>query len=252
MLTLIESANADPVAPRSQTSAAYARLRRDILGGRLQPGEKLKINELAATLQVSPGAIREALSRLVPEQFVISRDQKGFVVAPLSIEDLEDLTDLRCEVESIAMRRAVERGGVEWESLVLASAHRLLKTEKLSPSDRSLEWVERHQAFHGALVSACGSRRLIELQAQLFQQSERYRGLSVHMEAERTIDEEHGKMVDAALSRDADRLVAHMVYHLRETTARIVNAARRGAPEAADPPPDLRRKRGERLPAAAI
>jgi GntR family transcriptional regulator, carbon starvation induced regulator len=227
MLKLVETNKSDAATPRSQTSAAYARLRQDILSGRLLPGEKLKITDLATQLQVSPGAIREALSRLVPEQLVISRDQKGCVVAPLSIEDLEELTDLRCEIEAIALRRSVQRGEIAWEGSVLAAAHHLRKTQMLSTANgsRNAEWVERHQAFHTAMVSACGSRRLLELHAQLYQQSERYRELSVHAKGDRNVVAEHQELVDAALERDADRLVTLMLKHLRETTTRIVRAA---------------------------
>ena len=192
----------------------------------------MKIAELAAALEVSPGAIREALSRLVPEQLVISRDQKGCMVAPLSIEDLEDLTDLRCEIEAVALRRSVQHGGAAWESAVLASAHHLRRTQMLSPIDRSRtpDWVERHQAFHTALVNGCRSRRLLELHGQLYQQSERYRSLSVHVGGNRNVVDEHQELVDAALDRDADRLVKLTLTHLRETTARLVNAARASAP----------------------
>ncbi len=229
MLTLVESFAAEPIGPRSQTSAAYARLRSDILAGRYAPGEKLKISDLAAALAVSPGAIREALSRLVPEQLVVSRDQKGFLVAPLSIEDLEDLTDLRCEVEGVALRRAVQRGDMEWEASILASAHRLRRTEMYAKVDRSLapQWVVQHAAFHTALVGACGSKRLLSLHTQLYQQSERYRGLSVHVETHRDVGDEHQKIVDAALDRNAEALVELMLTHLKATTALIVDAARR-------------------------
>jgi DNA-binding GntR family transcriptional regulator len=238
MLSLVES-NAEPDAPKSQTSFAYARLRADILRGNLVPGERLKIADLASTLEVSPGAIREALSRLVPEQLVVSRDQKGFVVAPLSIEDLEDLTDLRCEVEAIALRRAVARGDSDWEASVLASAHRLRRTPQTKSKDErniTAEWAERHASLHTALVAACGSPRLIGLHGQLYQQSERYRGLSGHFEMHRDVEAEHQALVDAALDRDADRLVKLMLAHIRKTTTIIVDAARRSASGEAEPP----------------
>lgn len=239
MLKLVETSIVSPIAPRSQTSAAYARLRADVLAGRLAPGEKLKIADLAASLEVSPGAIREALSRLVPEQLVVSRDQKGFVVAPLSIEDLNDLTELRCEIEAIALRRSVALGRDDWEAGVLASAHRLRRTPmtrevapfltpgSLASASLTPEWVTRHAAFHAALVGACGSRRLTELHGQLYEQSERYRGLSFHVEGGRDVEAEHQALVDAALDRDADRLVELTVAHFRRTTSLIVDAARR-------------------------
>lgn len=223
----------DLAAPRSQTSAAYARLREDILAGRLQPGERLKIAEVACALEVSPGAIREALSRLVPEQLVVFRDQKGFVVAPLSIEDLQDLTELRCEVEAVALRRSVLQGDIGWEGSVLAAAHRLRRTKILTSADRSLnsDWVERHRAFHAALVGACGSLRLLALHAQLYEQSERYRTLSFPSIGERERDRqgEHQALADAALDRNADGLVELTVKHFRETTSRIIRAAEGGS-----------------------
>ena len=230
MLKLVVSSAPSASEPRSQASAAYAAIKRDLLSGRHAPGDRLKIADLAATLEVSPGAVREALSRLVPEQLVVSRDQRGFVVAPLSIEDLEDLTALRCDMESMGLRRSVALGDAGWEALVLASAHRLRRTQMISEAYGGLtaDWVQRHAAFHAALVSASGSPRLLNLLAQLYEQSERYRGLSVHSENRRDITGEHQNLVDAALDRDADRLVALMCSHLRETTSLIINASGSG------------------------
>lgn len=216
----------DGDAGRSQSSLSFQRIRGDILNGRHAPGERLKITELAASLNVSPGAVREALSRLSSEQLVISRDQRGFVVAPLSLDDLQDLTDLRCEIEEIALRRSVARGDIDWEAGILASGHRLhstaLLTDDAFPS-LAPEWLARHAAFHAALVSACGCKRMLELHASLYEQSERYRGLSAHnVQRASTIPTEHREIVDAALARDADTLVALMLSHLRKTTQFIV------------------------------
>ena len=221
------SAASPAKAARSQTSAAYARLRQDILGGRLAPGAKLKITELAEALEVSPGAIREALSRLVPEHLVVCRDQRGFIVACLSIDDLQDLTDLRCEIEAVALRRSVAKGGDDWEAAILASAHRLRRTPLTEGDDATLSpaWRERHAAFHSALVSACGSARLLDLHAQLHEQSERYRGLSVHLNASRDVALEHHRIVDAALDRNADALVKLAIGHMRDTAQHIVDAS---------------------------
>lgn len=236
MLFSSDGRTEEPVAPRSQASLAYDAIRRAILNGRHEPGTKLKIQDLATELDVSPGAIREALSRLVPEQLVVSRDQRGFVVAPLSIGDLEDLTELRCEIEGIALRRSVERGDVSWEADILAAAHRLralkIATRPNSPSETETllaDWGQAHGAFHSALVRACGSRRLFTLHAQLYEQSERYRVQSFFVESTRNIDAEHQEIVDLALTRDADGLVGAMCAHIRETTRLIIAHAQREA-----------------------
>jgi DNA-binding GntR family transcriptional regulator len=216
----------------SQTSRVYRLVRQHILSGRFAPGEKLKINELASSLEVSPGAIREALSRLVPEQLVVSQEQRGFVVAPLSIADLEDLTDLRCEIEAIALRRSVRRGGLEWEASLLAASHRLQNTRQLAADPVPAlvpEWVDHHAAFHAALVSACGSRRLLTLHASLYEQAERYRGLSVYVESGRDVGAEHSALLEAALSHNADRLIDLTIQHMRRTTELIIASARTSA-----------------------
>lgn len=212
-------------APRSQTSLAYEVIRSDILNGRLMPEKKLKIQELAAELNVSPGAVREALSRLVPEQLVVSRDQRGFIVAPLSLADLTDLTELRCEIEAIALRRAVVLGDVNWEANILAAEHRLrTPVAGCSEDDARQLWRQNHAAFHAALISACGSRRLLALHAQLYEQSERYRGLMFRIGENRDTANEHHEIVALALARDAEGLVDAMVSHMRLTTQLIVDA----------------------------
>ncbi len=234
MLLSMDGPESDPGAPRSQASLAYDVIRRAILNGRHEPGAKLKIQDLAAELAVSPGAIREALSRLVPEQLVVSRDQRGFVVAPLSIDDLEDLTELRCEIEGLALRRSVARGTVSWEADILAAAHRLralkIASQASSPSEADeflASWGEAHADFHNALVKACASRRLLTLHAQLYEQSERYRVQSFLVASTRKVDAEHQEIVDFARARKADKLVAAMCAHIRETTRLIIAHAKR-------------------------
>lgn len=223
MLRIRDTSAIELEGPRNQTSLAYEIIRSDILIGRHTPDKKLKIQELAEELEVSPGAVREALSRLVPEGLVVSRDQRGFLVAPLSPADLIDLTDLRCEIEALALRRSVERGDVNWEAAILAAEHRLRSKPIVAEGeDPTHKWKQNHAEFHTALVSACGNRRLLLLHAQLYEQSERYRGLLFHLETDRDVPEEHHDIVKYALARDAKSLVLAAVDHLRKTTELII------------------------------
>lgn len=216
--------------PRSQASAAYQFVRRDIIAGRFPPMAKLKIHDLARELTVSPGAVREALSRLVAENLVTSRDQRGFAVAELSIADLQDLTELRCEVEAIALNRSLDRGDIEWESRLLAAAHRLRATPQRLASDgvtQNPEWRQEHAAFHHALVSGCQSRRLLSLHAQLYEQSERYRVLSASYNTARDLYHEHDIILKLALARKRHELIEAMQAHIRRPSDNIVSASRK-------------------------
>src|ERR1700722_6476034 len=100
----------------SLTQEAYERLRADLLACRLQPGQRLRINELCKRLSVSLGAVGEALSRLTSEGLVSAEPQLGFTVAPISAIDLHDLTMVRIEIEGLCLRQSVANGDLSWES----------------------------------------------------------------------------------------------------------------------------------------
>ena len=219
-----------PSPPGSMTETAYQRLRSDILSCRLPPGLRVKINDLCQKLDVSPGAVREALSRLTSEGFVTATPQRGFRVAPISEQDLIDVTEARIEVELLCLRRAIEFGDVAWEARVVAAGHRMSRTPQRDPSNAkrtSDDWSAAHKEFHEALVSACDNQTLLQVRRKLYDQSERYRRLSLPLaKSSRDLLSEHRAMQDAALARDFKRAGKAMRLHLSETT-RILLQARR-------------------------
>ncbi|HEY2112958.1 MAG TPA: FCD domain-containing protein [Dongiaceae bacterium] len=210
------------------TQGAYEDLRADLLSCRILPGSRLKIQELCTRLSVSLGAIREALSRLTSEGLVVAEPQRGFRAAPISPEDLSDLTRVRIEIEALCLRRAIALGDVDWEARLVAAFHRLSRTPERAPSDpvrSNDEWAAAHAAFHLALVEGCGSPWLLRLHSQLYDQSERYRRLSVSLARQaRKIGDEHQAIMDAALGRDADKAVALVTAHMTETTNILLTA----------------------------
>ncbi|HXU58146.1 MAG TPA: FCD domain-containing protein [Verrucomicrobiae bacterium] len=210
------------------TQGAYEDLRADLLSCRILPGSRLKIQELCTRLSVSLGAIREALSRLTSEGLVVAEPQRGFRAAPISPEDLSDLTRVRIEIEALCLRRAIALGDVDWEARLVAAFHRLSRTPERAPSDpvrSNDEWAAAHAAFHLALVEGCGSPWLLRLHSQLYDQSERYRRLSVSLARQtRKIGDEHQAIMDAALGRDAEKAVALVTAHMTETTNILLTA----------------------------
>jgi DNA-binding GntR family transcriptional regulator len=220
-----------PVATRggSRTEEAHARLRADILAGRYRPGERLRILDVAATLGVSHTVVREALCRLSSDGLVIAEAQRGFRVTPVSAKELADLTDLRVSIECDALRRSIEHGDIAWESRIVASAHALARTAERTQDDGvriSDDWSREHEIFHRALVSACDSDVLLRVRAMLFEQSERYRRLSVPLADEhRDIDGEHRRLTAAVLEHDADCAAQILEHHLRTTTAILLGGA---------------------------
>ena len=206
----------------SLTRAVYEQLRADILTCRLVPGERLKVAELCTKLGVSLGAVREALAGLAVEGLVAAEAQRGFKVSPVSVSDLEDLSQTRIEIESLCLRNSIANGGLQWEASLVAAMHRLTKTPERVPGDvlrLSDEWSAAHRDFHRALVAGCTSDWLLRLREMLYAQSERYRRLSVPAESKRRdLDAEHRALMEAALDRDANRATRLITEHLNLTT----------------------------------
>ncbi|WP_257169793.1 GntR family transcriptional regulator [Bradyrhizobium sp. SRS-191] len=203
----------------SATQTAYEQLRASLLAGLYQPEEKLKISELGASFSVSPGAIREALARLTAEGLVIAMPQRGFRVAPVSVADLRDLTDMRIEIETKCLRRAIANGDLAWETAVVAAHHRLAATPIATADGRfSPAWMLAHGDFHTALAQACGSAWMMRVRDLLFVHNERYLELARKADrGNRDAAREHRELMEAALARDTERAVTIMTVHLGNT-----------------------------------
>jgi len=218
----------------SLTQNAYERLRADLLACRLRPGARLIINELCQSLAVSLSAVREALSRLTSEGLVVAEPQRGFRVAPISAEELRDLTGVRTQIEGLCLDRAIAVGDVGWESQLVAAFHRLSRTPEREPDDperMNEAWSVAHATYHRALVGACDSPWLLRLRETLYAQSERYRRLSVPLaEVTRDLNREHQDIMEAALAHDAERAKTFMTEHLELTTRALLEQPWLAAP----------------------
>ena len=207
------------------TEDVYRRLRADLLACRLLPGQKLKIEELCERLEAGSSAVREALSRLAADGFVVLEPQRGFRVTPLSIAELRDLTGVRCRIESMCIRDAIAHGDIDWETGVIAALHRMSRTPERTDDDPkrySDAFAVAHTAFHQALVAACPSPWLLRLRSQLSAQHERYRWLSKPLaRVERDLEAEHGGIAGAAIARRADEAAERLIAHL-QLTAEII------------------------------
>jgi GntR family transcriptional regulator, carbon starvation induced regulator len=221
-MTAVPSSGKDDTG--SLTYSTYRQLRGDILFGRLPPGEKLKIQDLAERMGVSPSLVREALSRLTAENLVIATPQRGFRVTPITAEDVQDLTSARIEIEMVCLRRSMERGDVSWEANILAALHQLVRTHP-EPGRVNERVADVHAQFHRALVQACDSKWLLQMREQLFVQAERYRWINLRMSPEnRDLRDEHSEIAKAAIARDIATTSALMENHLRLTETMTLQA----------------------------
>lgn len=205
-------------------SAAYFRLRRDIIAAELPAGSRLHTRQLCQRYQVGLSPIREALSRLSSEGLVRRSDQRGFSVAPLSEADLDDLTRSRCWLNETGLRESIIHGGAAWEEGVVLGFHRLARVPRFLEQGavRNPAWEDAHRTFHASLVTGCRSEWLTGFCDLLFDAFERYRNLSpFSAEARPHHVEEHRAITDAAVARDADTACGLLRAHF-ETSAALV------------------------------
>jgi DNA-binding GntR family transcriptional regulator len=223
--------------PATRTEQVYARLRGDILSGRLTPGSRLPFAELSDRYGGSMSAIREGLQRLVEQGIVVSEPQLGFRVVTLSAEDLHDLTVARCEIEGMALRYAILHGDLAWESEIVAAAYALERTPvEAGDGDQSLtdDWTGAHRRFHQALIAGCPNNRLRAVASSLRDAAELYRHWAKLAEQPaRDVDAEHGAIANAVLARDADLATGLLEQHLRTTAGLFLDRFSRHADAAA-------------------
>ncbi|MBX5204068.1 FCD domain-containing protein [Rhizobium sp. NZLR1] len=224
---VIETEDDNPTP--SLTSVATAAIRKDILLARLKPGKRLGVVALKAQYNCGGASIREALSRLISEGLVVATDHKGFRVSHVSRSDLIDLTITRGEIDGLALSKSIENGDVAWEGRIVSAFHQLSKLQPHAMNiidAEKLHWDEVHNSFHFALVSACGSPRLLSLRNTLLDHAERYRNLSGLIAGvnKRDTMKEHKDLMDAALARNAEAASRLIAEHYWRTCQLLLEA----------------------------
>jgi len=204
----------------SLTSRIHARLRADIISGDLEPGAKLKIEELRQRYKSGTSPIREALSLLTSDLLVERLDQRGFRVSPISVEQFDELFKTRCWLEERALRESIGNADKEWEEAVVLAAYRLARAPRSARGNQSDEWEGLHKDFHMTLLSKCGSRYLLNICDELYDQNVRYRMVArTKSYPERDVQTEHEGIADAVLARDEELAVTRLVEHYTNTGA---------------------------------
>lgn len=208
----------------NRIGATFETLRAEIMGGRLEPGSRLKPGEIAERLGVSVPVVREALTRLVGERLAIARPHQGFSVVSLTREQVEQHTEARSHIDGLAVRLATERGDIEWESSVVGALHRLLSTPIRTANETAMSdsWSAAHAAFHHALAAGCDNQVLLDIRDQLASTAD----LLIHWAAarypQRNVVEEHKAIAEAAIAREGERAASLLADHYRTTVEHLI------------------------------
>jgi len=195
-------AELEPIVTRQALpDRIYAALKHRILTCRLLPGERLIEKDLCSEMNVSRTPLREALNRLGLEGLITLEPYKGYEVAPLGLEDIRNLSELRGIVESESAALAAQRATPD-EIDALAGMVAL----RYRPGDRATyeTYLRDNSAFHLALARCAHNDRLERVVASVIDQIQRplYLSLDVGLDTNEAT-QEHELVVDAVRRRDS-------------------------------------------------
>ena len=199
---------------RTLAERVYETLRDRIVAGRLGTDVPIRQDAVAAELGMSKIPVREALARLEQVGLLVGRTNRGYVVPPMSVEDIEDIYSLRLGVEPRAAAFATALAS-EVERTAARSALGLLQ---MAAVEDPVQLATRTHNFHAALVRP-GCRPLTtQLVERLLVLSARYlvthlprsdRGPQSHLE--------HQSILEAWLARDAESVNLRLAAHIDQT-----------------------------------
>jgi len=182
-------------------------LRRAIVHGELQPGEKLVAERLAEQWGVSATPLRETFQRLAAEGLVVIEPQRGARVAPVSAEHAAEIYEMRLLLDPVAIEQSVRAGRDDagFADAVIA-AHRAMSVG-----------LDAHREFHLVLVSRCPNQRMLAQITQLLEQSQRYQVLGLVAGKAHAAAADHRELRDAAVAGRASVAARVLRRHLQGT-----------------------------------
>ena len=213
---------------RTLIEHTYSALRDDILAGRLLPGSRLRIEHLRVQRQVGAGTVREALTRLVSDALVVAEGQRGFRVAPMAMDELLDITQLRVHIEIEALRLSIRHGDAAWRAALTAAYENLAAVTPIRP-ERRRQWEDLNLRFHETLLSGRHSPWTLRVLRLLSRQSERYRSHAMSLpDSRRDVEAEHADIYEQTLSGNEARAALALEAHIWATPRLLMEAHRDG------------------------
>lgn len=167
--------HAGPLTIRSAEEQVYEALRDQIVRG-MAPSAPLRLNEIANSLAVSTMPVRTALRRLEAENLVVTLPRRGFYVAPLRVEDIEELQTMRVRIEGLAARL----GAPLVDEAGLKRMRKLLTLLKQAVSRQDIDaYIIHGTELEQVCYDAAGWPRLLRLVDEMRRAAERYLRIAV-------------------------------------------------------------------------
>lgn len=191
-------------------------LREDILNGVLPPGLQIRQEALAEQYGVSRVPVREALRQLEAEGLVTTELHKGAFVSTRSLQELEEMLDIRIGLETRALKLAIPN----LTPKAVAKARKILDTYDRSESPH--EWRDLNLSFHLALYEPCHRPRLVKMIEDVVLMNSHFMRTFISATVGRDdAQAEHHEILDACAAGDSVRALALLETHIENTRAAL-------------------------------
>ncbi|QIK64319.1 GntR family transcriptional regulator [Leucobacter viscericola] len=192
----------------------YQWVRDRIIDGTMPPGSRIRERELAEQLQVSRVPIREAFPRLESEGYIKSNHRRGVVVAPMELEEIVELFEVRRSLEVLAARLAAEycAGGGSGEALMAT----LEEAEAVIARGDGDEIAEATAAIHDGIVTLSNNSLLQTLMVPVRARTQRLFHIVTERD-ERHLHHEHHDLCTAIVAGEVERAAALALAHVEHS-----------------------------------
>lgn len=196
----------------------YARLLDAISEGSLAPGERITQEDIADKLAVSRQPVLQALRLLKKDGFVLDAPGRGVLVAPLDVEAMRGIYQVRGALDALAARLAAERR-------TRLDAKLLEQGRKAARGRNVKAMIDADLAFHNAIYAASGNPLIAQTAQQHWRHLRRVMGAVLREAGQReTVWDEHEAIAKAIAAGDGDKAARLIEQHSRRASD---NLARR-------------------------
>lgn len=183
---------------KTKCELVYESLRSSILRGDLRPGQRIVLDRVAEELGVSKVPVREAVTRMVGEGWVVLQPHIGPVVPRLVADEVIETAVMRAALEGAAVGFAVREMQLE----LLQSIKAVVSRMDRALGDGRIDFPALNRQFHSMMIAACGFPHLIELSSTLMGKTVRYQTVRRVPEYLVQSQAEHWEILGAATKRD--------------------------------------------------
>lgn len=212
-----------PAVQQTLFSYVYDALRRAIVTGALQPGQRVNEAEIARQMRISRAPVREAIRLLEQAGLLVSTPRRGTIVVSLSAQDVEEVYTLRSDLEMRAIQRATSR----LTEADLAELEHLLGVMHAAGEAGDLPTLlDADIAFHLRIVKAAGWPQLQRVWESLHPRTLTLHTMRTLVRWSATMHADRHQPVLAALrERDAEAATAAIRDHILGVGAEIIRSS---------------------------